>query len=62
MVEVTTDPELIRLLEDARKLPPMTKEQIDAQRRSWVIGEMLLEHDDMTREEADRIYDEVIGK
>ena len=60
--ESTTDPELLRLLEEARKLPPMTKEQIAVQRKSWVIGEMMLEHPNMTREEAERVYDEVTGQ
>ena len=30
-----------------------------AQQRSWVIGEMLLEHPEMTREYVERIYDEI---
>ena len=50
---------LNRLIEAARKLPPMTKEQRAAQRKSWVIGEMMLARPEMTREEAERIYDEV---
>lgn len=33
----TTDPELLDRL---RNLPPATPEQIAAQRRSWVVGEM----------------------
>ncbi|KKW24640.1 MAG: hypothetical protein UY74_C0026G0012 [Candidatus Kaiserbacteria bacterium GW2011_GWC2_52_8b] len=37
----------------------MTREEMVAQRKSWVIGEMLEERPDMTREEAERIYDEV---
>ena len=28
-----------------------------AQRKSWVIGEMMLEHPEMTRERAEEIYD-----
>jgi hypothetical protein len=60
--EHKTDPELLRRLEEARKLPPMTAEQREAQRRSWVVGEMMLEHEDMTAEEAHRLYDEVVGK
>jgi hypothetical protein len=31
----------------------------EAQRRSWVIGELMLEHLDMTREQAEAIYDRV---
>jgi len=33
-----------------------------AQRRSWVVGEMLLEHPEKTREEVERIYDEVVSE
>lgn len=36
-----------------------TDEQHAAQRKSWVVGEMMLKHPEMTREEAERIYDEV---
>lgn len=35
------------------------KEMWKTQRESWVIGEMMLEHPEMTREEAKRIYDMV---
>ena len=28
-----------------------------AQRKSWVIGETMLEHPNMSREEAERLYD-----
>jgi hypothetical protein len=31
----------------------------DAQRKSWVIGQTMLDHPDMTREEAERIYEQV---
>jgi len=58
---LTPNPELAALLERARNLPPMTEEQIAIQRKSWVIGEMMLEHPEMSREEAERIYDEVVG-
>jgi hypothetical protein len=30
-----------------------------AQRESWVVGEMMLEHPEMTREEALRLYEQV---
>lgn len=39
--------------------PEEKREHMRAQRKSWVIGEMLLENPEMTREEAARIYDEV---
>lgn len=51
--------ELAELLERAKDLPPPTRQQIEAQRKSWVIGEMLLEHPEMTREEVEAIYDRV---
>ena len=53
-------PELDALLAKVKTLPPMTKEEKDAQRKSWVIGEMMLEHPEMTREEAERIYNAVV--
>lgn len=28
-----------------------------AQRKSWIIGEMMLEHPDMTRERAEELYE-----
>jgi hypothetical protein len=37
----------------------MTKKEISAQKKSWVIGEMLLSNPTMSREEALRIYDEI---
>lgn len=41
-------------------LSPERQKQIHAlQRKSWVIGEMLLEHPEMTREEAERVWDKV---
>ena len=43
------------------KLHVMTREELDAQRKSWVIGEMMLEHPEMTREEAEAIWEKVGG-
>jgi membrane carboxypeptidase/penicillin-binding protein len=54
-------PELDALLAKVKDMPPMTKEQIEAQRKSWVIGEMMLSNLGMTREEAERIYNEALG-
>ena len=45
------DPELTALLERA-KSHVMTPEERDAQRFSWVLGEMMLSHPEWTREEA----------
>lgn len=33
-------PDLDRMLEEAKKLPPMTREEFEAQRRNYVRGEM----------------------
>ena len=33
----------------------------DAQRKSWVIGEFMIEHPDVTREYADAVYSKVNG-
>ena len=52
---------LNRLLAEAKSRGPMTKAEIDAQRMSWVIGEMMLAHPEMSRDEAVRIYREVTG-
>lgn len=37
--------------------PVQKRDMLDAQRKSWVIGELMLEHPSMSREEAERIYD-----
>lgn len=47
-----TDPALLALLEKARN-HVMTPEEIEAQRVSWVIGQMGLTHPEWTREEAE---------
>lgn len=39
--------------------PEQQREMRKAQRKSWVIGEMLLEHPTMSREEAERLYEQV---
>ena len=49
-------PTLAELL-DLASMYEMTDEEKRAQRRSWVVGEMLIEHPDMTREEAERHVD-----
>lgn len=50
-----TNPNLLRLLEEAKNRPPMTREEIDAQRKSWARGELMLEHPKMTPEEAEAL-------
>ena len=54
-------PELDALIKDAMAKfdalsPEQKREHRLAQRKSWVIGEMLLEHPEMTREYAEKIY------
>ncbi len=39
----------------------MTPAEQHAQRRSWVIGQMMLSHPEMTREEAERLADGAVG-
>ncbi len=41
-------------------MPPAEQRKMrEAQRESWVVGEMMLEHPEMTREEALRLYEQV---
>ena len=54
------NPELDALLERARS-HIMTKEERDAQRESWVVGEMMIEHPEMTRDEAVQRYRKGVG-
>jgi hypothetical protein len=35
------------------------REMNRAQRKSWVVGEMMLKYPEMSREEAERLYNEV---
>lgn len=37
----------------------MTPDELAAQRKSWVIGELMLERPEMSREQAERIYNDV---
>lgn len=57
-------PELAELLRAAaaayEAMTPARKREMHlAQRKSWVVGEMMLEHPEMTREHAAGIYDSV---
>jgi hypothetical protein len=54
-------PELVELIAStAQAYEAMTPEQQRwmraEQRKSWVIGEMMLDHPGLTREEAERVY------
>ena len=53
-------PELDALLEAAKKLPPMTTDQSEAQRKSFVIGQLLLmpEYWDKDRAWAEEVYEQ----
>lgn len=55
-IELKDNPELARRLTQAVNYQ-MSKAEMAAQRRSWVRGELMLAHPDMTREEADAIID-----
>lgn len=56
-------PELDELLKRANTLTPeQQREHRAAQRKSWFIGEMMLAHPEITREEAARRYDEVLDR
>jgi hypothetical protein len=62
---MTSNPELDALIERAvaayNKMTPQQKREMhETQRRSWVIGNMLLDHPDMSREYAENIYDRVV--
>ena len=58
---IAARPELLSALEKAKN-HVMTKEEKDAQRKSWVIGEFMLEHPDATREYAESVYKKVVGE
>lgn len=59
------NPEFERLLSQAQErfdamMPAHKLEHREAQRRSWVVGETMLEHPEMSREQAEEIYEKVI--
>lgn len=58
-----TRPELRKWLDRARS-HKMTAGEIASQRRSWVIGEMMLANPELTHDQAEAIYDRasVIGE
>lgn len=53
-------PSLAALIERARN-HTMTKAERDAQRRSYVRGELMLAHPEMTRDEADALIGKAEG-
>lgn len=57
-------PELDRLLKEANAKfdalsPEQQRKHRRAQQKSWVIGETMLAHPEMTRERAEELYDSV---
>lgn len=53
------DTELQRLLDKVNALPPMTADEIAAQRKGYCVAEMMFDHPEMTREEVEDLYDRV---
>ena len=35
---------------------PMTKEEFADQKKSWVVGELMIEHPKMSKEKAEQLY------
>lgn len=59
LVPASPRPELDALLTKARQ-HKMSSEELRDQCRSWVIGQMMLIHPEMTREYVEKIYDVAI--
>ena len=55
-----TDPKLLALLEKAKN-HVMTAEEKAAQRKSWVIGNFMIDHPEVTREYAEAVYAKANG-
>lgn len=55
-----SDPALLAMLEKVKHYI-MSPGERAAQRKSWVIGEMMLERPEMSREEAEAIYERVVN-
>jgi hypothetical protein len=51
-------PELMALIEKARDYK-MTHAEMAAQRKSWVKGEMMLEHEDITAEQFEALWSSI---
>lgn len=64
-MSVPVRPELAVLLKQAidafnALTPEQKREHMAAQRKSWVVGELMLSNPEMTRDEASAIYDRVV--
>lgn len=60
-----TRPDIEALLIEAqqsfdRMSPEQKREMREAQRKSWVVGEFMLEHPDASREYAEEVYEKVV--
>lgn len=65
MPELPNHPDLDRLLVEAQKrfdamTPEQKKEMRAAQQKSWVVGNYMLDHPDVSRKDAEEIYEKVI--
>ena len=62
---ILSDPEFERLLIEAQKrfdalTPEQKREHRAAQRKSWVVGETMLANPEMSKEQAEEIYEKTI--
>ncbi|KQT59998.1 hypothetical protein ASG52_19935 [Methylobacterium sp. Leaf456] len=57
---ITTDPALLERLKRAAQRE-MTPAEHHAQRRSWIIGEMGIEHPELSREQLEALADHAVG-
>jgi hypothetical protein len=60
-------PDLQKLVRDAQARfealsPEQKRAHVEAQKKSWVVGETMLSHPEMTREEAEALYEKVINR
>lgn len=65
MPELASHPDLGRLLIEAQRrfdamTPEEKKEMRAAQQRSWVIGNYMIDHPDVSRKDAEEIYEKVV--
>lgn len=65
MKPLPPNPGLEQALIDAQRKwdamsPEARKEMREAQRKSWVIGNFMLDHPEATREDAEEIYQKVV--
>lgn len=64
LLEMRDRPELTEAIKRAvaafdAMTPEQQAEHRRAQRKSWVIGNMMLDHPEMTRDEVERIWEKV---